>query len=350
MITQKQKDRIENWWHFGEQDRPVILCACRDPGEAPLPEVRDLDGYWNSPEIMVNRELQRQNQTLWFGEAVPTHYPEFGAAALAIILGAGKKYIKTESIWAVECFEEIGELKKIKYPADLSFYNLIWAAMENSLKRSRDHHMLGVYCLGSPLDTLAGMMGTQNALIALASDPGASKDTMDSIFQYQLAEFEKYIKLLRDSGFDYSTNWHGIWCKGRGAAVQEDVSCMISTDDYEQFCLPYARQFIQVMDHSFYHLDGPGALRHLETIRKIPELKVIQWQPGIGQERLADWLDVIRIILNSKKSCHLYAKTDEIPMLIREVGSRGLCINVTDGSYENCHRLADQYDLEFYKP
>jgi len=349
LVTKEKKERIENWWKFGDQDRPLIFGSCLDPKLPKTKEVNDLEKYWNSPERIIQREMQKIDQTIWFGEAIPYHYPEFGAAALAIMLGAGKKYIKTESIWAVEKFEEIDELFDITLDGDRGFYDLVWETMERSLDVSNGHHILGVYCLGSPLDTLAGLMGTGNALESLVSSPEKAKLILDKIFSFQSSEFEKYISFLRTHGYEYSTNWFGLWCNGRTAAIQEDCSCMLSSDAYKEFCLPYVKATVDYMDHSFYHLDGPEAVRHLPVIQQISDLKVIQWSPGINNEELSRWLDLIKSILSSKKSCYLYAKAEEIPMLVKELGPRGLCFNVTSSSYEECCRLAEVYKLDIQK-
>jgi hypothetical protein len=39
---------------------------------------------------------------------------------------------------------------------------------------------------------------------------------------------------------------------------------------------------IAAVDASVYHLDGPNALHHLETLCAIEELDMIQWMPGEG--------------------------------------------------------------------
>jgi 5-methyltetrahydrofolate--homocysteine methyltransferase len=295
VISREQKERIENWWNFGEQDRPLIFCSCWDPQKPPLDEITDLNSYWNSTDAIVGREMQKIERTLWFGEAVPYHYPEFGAAALSIMLGAGKEYIKTESIWAVEKFETVDQLTDISLNGNHDFYDLVWGTMKKSLESSKDHHLLGMYCPGSPVDTLAGLMGTQNALLSLISDPGRSKKVLDKIFAVQVAEFEKYIAVLHADGYEYSTGWYGLWCGGRGTAIQEDCSCMLSSEFFREFCLPYVRDFIHCMDHSFYHLDGPDAARHLPIIRQIPDLYLIHYTRFLGRHRM-DYIDKEGII------------------------------------------------------
>jgi hypothetical protein len=47
-------------------------------------------------------------------------------------------------------------------------------------------------------------------------------------------------------------------------------------------------------ERSIYHLDGPGALRHLESILSIPELNALQWVPGAGRENFSQWVQVYR--------------------------------------------------------
>ncbi|MGB4480637.1 MAG: hypothetical protein WBI39_06125 [Caldicoprobacterales bacterium] len=346
LITSDQKKRLDNWWNNGEQDRPIILCSCYKPDFAPLILKQNLDDYWNSPKAMVEREIQRIDNTLWFGEAVPYHYPEFGAAAMAIMMGADKEYIGTNSIWAIGNYTEPELIPEICLYTNADFYDLVWDTMKLSLDRSKNHHMLGMYCLGSPVDTLASLMGTENALLALATKPGKVKPILDDIFTCMARELERYINLIQQTGENYTTNWHGLYCSGKGIAIQEDSSCMLSKDMYETYCLPYVIALAEMQTHAFYHLDGPGALHHLDTILQIDAIKVVQWVPGAGHEDLSLWYDVIEAILNSGKSCFLYAKSKEIPVIVDAFGPDRLCFSVTDGTYENCCRLADRYQLE----
>jgi 5-methyltetrahydrofolate--homocysteine methyltransferase len=37
------------------------------------------------------------------------------------------------------------------------------------------------------------------------------------------------------------------------------------------------------LDHSLYHLDGPGAIKHLDALMEIRELDALQWTCGAGQ-------------------------------------------------------------------
>ena len=87
------------------------------------------------------------------------------------------------------------------------------------------------------------------------------------------------------------------------------------------------------------------ALRHLPSLCRIPNLRAIQWQPGDGHSAILQWTDVIRTILDSGKSCQIYARPEEVEPLVREVGGDGLMV-ITWGSEEEISRLAERYDLD----
>ena len=82
-----------------------------------------------------------------------------------------------------------------------------------------------------------------------------------------------------------SSNWTGLWFPGRGYPVQNDLTCLISTPMYQEFFLEELINHINYLDYSIYHLDGPGAVKHLDMILDIPELDAIQWIPGAGMEK-----------------------------------------------------------------
>jgi hypothetical protein len=101
---------------------------------------------------------------------------------------------------------------------------------------------------------------------------------------------------------------------------------------------------MDAMEYPLYHLDGIGALPHLDMLLELPNLRAIQWVPGAGKERLAQWYDVIRKILGARKSVQVFAQVDEVDDLIANVGTRGLLISVS-GSEEELIKLAEKMEI-----
>ena len=60
------------------------------------------------------------------------------------------------------------------------------------------------------------------------------------------------------------------------------------------------------MDATLYHLDGPGAIRHVPRLLQLEKLNCIQWIQGAGQPLPSQWLDLLRQIQAGGKSVQLF--------------------------------------------
>ena len=118
---------------------------------------------------------------------------------------------------------------------------------------------------------------------------------------------------------------------------------MISPEMFKAFLLPHIVDIAESMDYAFYHLDGVGALPHLDLILQIDKIKVVQWVPGAGKEKISDWYDVIKKIIEHKKSCQVFIKAEEIDDLVKNVGTKGLLTVITDSSEENVKKYLSKY-------
>lgn len=74
-----------------------------------------------------------------------------------------------------------------------------------------------------------------------------------------------------------TTVWINLWVPGKFYPVENDLSLLISTDMYREFFLEELVNEINYLDYSMYHLDGEGALHHLDMILNIPKLNAVQW-------------------------------------------------------------------------
>jgi hypothetical protein len=120
--------------------------------------------------------------------------------------------------------------------------------------------------------------------------------------------------------------------------MQEDYSYMISARMFKRYCIPHIADMLDAMDYGFYHLDGTGAIPHLQHLLGLSKLRAIQWVPGAGKEELGQWHELIARILAAGKSVEVFARPEEVEPLVKAVGPRGLLINVPC-SAEEAERL-----------
>ena len=66
------------------------------------------------------------------------------------------------------------------------------------------------------------------------------------------------------------------------------MSCMISEEMFGEFVVPALEREAADADTMVYHLDGPGALKHIEALCKMESLDLISWVPG-AQSPNGDW-------------------------------------------------------------
>jgi hypothetical protein len=105
--------------------------------------------------------------------------------------------------------------------------------------------------------------------------------------------------------------------------LQCDFCYMISPAMFERFVLPELVACCNKLDYSFYHLDGPGALNHLDLLLDIPKLHGIQWIPGAGKPSATNWPDLLDKIRAKGKLIQIVSSTDEALKCIRRTGGKG---------------------------
>jgi 5-methyltetrahydrofolate--homocysteine methyltransferase len=74
---------------------------------------------------------------------------------------------------------------------------------------------------------------------------------------------------------------------------------MISPEMFREFVQPTLRTQCQKFDHSLYHLDGTGAIKHVPALMEIEDLDAVQWnfetgKPDAGWEKWFPMYDQVR--------------------------------------------------------
>ena len=68
-------------------------------------------------------------------------------------------------------------------------------------------------------------------------------------------------------------DWLGIWSDAPAATVECDYMVMVSPRMFEGFFLPGVAEQVEMVERSLFHLDGPGAVKHLDMLLALPRLR-----------------------------------------------------------------------------
>jgi len=93
---------------------------------------------------------------------------------------------------------------------------------------------------------------------------------------------------------------------------------MVSERIFQDAILPAIRNEMRYLDCSVFHLDGPGALRHLDALLDVPELNAVQWIYGAGNGPAARWIDVYRHVQATGKGIQLVCEDTEDACAVAE--------------------------------
>lgn len=336
------QSNLENWWEFGDQESPCII-ASKIIGD--IPDTDNLKKHWEDTDHIMKRINAIAEKSEFYGEAVPMHYIDYGASAMAGALGAKMEYMDKETIWAYPVFNNIEQVMDIHLDENNSFYRRILDLTLKSASVAKDHHFITPFALGGLTDSLSSMYGCEEFLIDMIAEPEMVHKALNNMKNIWIASFDRFKEIIKTSGNLGGIGWAGIWAPGTTFPIQEDISYMFSNEMFKKFCIPNLVDIFSVVDYPMYHLDGVGAIQHLDSLLEVEELKVIQWVPGAGQWDLSQWQDLIGRILSKGKSLQLYASNlKEIDSIVNKFGSRGLLFTISQcNSDEELNKIIDKY-------
>jgi hypothetical protein len=139
------------------------------------------------------------------------------------------------------------------------------------------------------------------------------------------------------------TTWAGVVSSKRWYVPSNDFSCMISNEMFEEFFLPGIEEECRHLDASIYHLDGPGALQHMDSLLEVSSLNAIQWVYGAGRGPASEWLDVYHRCQDAGKGLQITMGVEELDTFMEELSPEGLWIRLGGvESEEHAGQLLDK--------
>lgn len=185
---------------------------------------------------------------------------------------------------------------------------------------------VGIPDLNGPTEVVAGLRGAERLALDFYDEPDAIAPAVRKV---QDAWFEAYRRASAIAGRSGgSFCWLGVWSGRPMVDLQSDVSCLISKGMFDATFLPFIAEQARTIDRTIYHLDGPGAIRHLESLLSIDELDGIQWVQGAGGGRMTEWIDLLKRIQDGGKLVHAACAPDEVAELCRALDPSALLLSV----------------------
>ena len=340
--------RYDTFWAHKETDRPIICVAVPDKKAAWAEHrLRNVRGMWDNPEARYACLRFTIDHTQYFGEAMPYDWLNFGPGCMAAMMGSD--YLLADStVWFGEGGAFLRDWSKkdsLRLLEDSPMLKLVDDTTRLLAQRNDGSYIVGITDLGGNLDILASLRGTQTLLTDLYDDPQMVVEAVERIDELWKVYYTKLRGILRDSGQLGHTTWLGPWCETTYYPLQCDFAAMLSPDHFAKFVMPSLTRISEFLDHSVYHLDGPGQIAHLDHLLSLPRLDGIQWVPGDGNMPVWDekWFPLYERILSAGKALifNELQTAQNVRKICRTFPHKDLWISVTLDSEQEAKSLLE---------
>jgi hypothetical protein len=350
MLYVNDWDRVRQrhlaWWNSEIVDRMAIMVSAPRDGVPPFeyPPGLDLDRFWTDPDYALDLAEQEFAAAYYAGDHFPCYMPFLGPICLAAFVGCDLSYHGTRSCWLHPMIENWDDAPPLRLDPANRWWRLMKAFTWAAAERGHDRFWVGLTDLSHPGDDLAALRGTQNALLDLADAPERADATMDAMCDLWKCCIDELYGILIAAGQPGSAGTFGIYSPGKSYTMQSDFSCMLSCDMFDRHIVPILERQAAHLDHAIYHVDGPGAIRHIPSIAAVPGIRALNWIPGEGQGPMRKWAGLIKEMQDRGKPVQARAAPEDVEPILEVASPRGLLLNVRCSTEEEADALVADVD------
>lgn len=300
--------RWEHFWHGELWKRPVLMGgATRNPGQAvdPYSEryYRACTGHHD--EQLALNEAYFEN-TRFLGESMPCFSPDFGPDQCAAFFGTDFHFSEESkhTNWVDPVIDDWDAALPLVFHESNPVYQRFLAYTRKVADHARGRYLVSCIDMHSNADILSALRGPQRFCMDFYDYPEAVGQAMRDVRR----AYRPMIDAVRAAGNMGAPNGcvqYGVWHPRSYQVVQSDVICMLSPDHFREYILPALEEEVACHESSYFHLDGPGALRHLDDILAL-DIHILQWQSGDGVKPSWQWLDVLKAAQAAGKAVEVF--------------------------------------------
>ncbi len=320
---EQSKKRYDAFWEREIVDRPPVSIdiSIENPKKIPEKKYSSFKEKWLDIDFRVEREVTALENKKFLGDAMPIIFPNMGPEIFSAWCGCGYEYGE-DTTWSQPCIED-WEHEKCTLDLAHPLFTTLVEFTEKLIEAGRGKFITGLTDFHPGGDHIAALRDPQNLALDMIENAGLIKTKVDEAFEDYKKAFMFFYEMLRKENLPI-TSWLNLIYDGMFYIPSNDFSCMISTAMFEDVFLPGIIKECQFYEKSIYHLDGPGALRHLDVLLDIKELDAVQWVPGAGNEGFNKWIAVYQKIQKKNKGVELRIDKSELGDVFENLNPQGI--------------------------
>ncbi|MBS7612656.1 hypothetical protein KEJ48_00170 [Candidatus Bathyarchaeota archaeon] len=292
------------------------------------------------------------SKTIFMCEAYPNVFINIGPGALSAFLGANVNFNPSaETSWFKGSFS-LDDLLNVELNPENKWWRYVIECTGKASAMCRDKAIVAFTDL---LDVLTSLVHLRGGASKLIKDVFLNRvklmKVLNHLHQIWFYCFEKISELIDTSTYGFS-NWAALWSRRKSFILQCDFSVYLSPKIFDEFILPLVVEECRFFERSFWHLDGPLEIPHLDKLLNISELNGIQWIPGAGNPDPGDnyWIPMYRKIQRAGKLIQLPGiPISKIIPVLDQISPKGVFIQTSTLSLEVtenfCRKMSEKYGV-----
>lgn len=327
---EKRLARHDAFWDCEIIDRPVVFMQVSKkkpvmpyPDSAKLSSIRE---RWMDAQLVADSALAFVSNTDFLADALPNAWPNLGPDLFCGFLGCELEFAETTS-WSSPILSSLGDGNRLHFSENNFYYRKLVDMTNALLEAGKGKFYVGYTDFHPGGDAIAALRGPTQLNYDLLEQPDAVKELRKKVDRIYFGTFDLMYNRLQKAG-QLCATWCNIVSSKKWTIACNDFSCMISKKMFDDIFLPGIIGECRFFEKSIYHLDGPGALQHLDSLLDIKELNAIQWVPGEGHGRASDWMHIYKRIQQAGKGMQISLGVDEIDFFMENLRPEGLWLGL----------------------
>jgi len=318
--------RFEAFWAHEAADRPIFIAAANPDPSRPITrrlELLDDPDAWFEAKLADLRQLHR------VGDALPAIRVDFGPVLLGAIFG-GKLEFGGDTSWTHAFIkDDWSNAPDWTLREDNPWWLLLCRLLERLADDAAGRYLVCTPDLGGSADVLLNLRGAAGLCMDVLEQPERILSAVEAIYPAWHRALRQLYRETTSRGVGL-VHWLGLWSDRPHIIPACDFNFMIGPREFNRLFLPDIARQSATVGRAIFHLDGPGAARHIDALLDVPDIQAIQFTPGTGTPSALAWVDMFRKIQKRGRSLLTVCPPNEVLDLCEALRPEGLAILLDD--------------------
>lgn len=319
--------RFEAWWAHEALDRPIFIAQTNSNPVRPITRRLDL---LDNPDAWFDAKHADMLALHRVGDALPHIRVDFGPVLLGALLGGRTEY-GADTSWTHACInDDWSNAPDWKHALDQALYAKFTSLLNRVATDAAGKYLLCTPDLGGSADVLLNLRGSTELCTDVIDQPDRVRNAIELIYPRWREAFIAMYVAATSHGAGI-IHWLQLWSNKPYGIPACDFNYMIGPDEFQTICLPEIAAQVATSRRGVFHLDGPGAARHIDALLEVPHLEAIQFTPGEGTPSALAWLDMFKKVQAKGRSLLIITPPHEVIELCESLRPEGLAILLSGG-------------------